>query len=118
MGIDGGRLCPASCPLSHALKHALMTAMENYADTTHPTNQLPLSATFPLPSRPTQASLSTRRLCAITAYADAIAKPPRTLTDIEQKLILKTTGEHRYGTPRIEHLVLFEADRKPQKIVY
>jgi len=31
----------------------------------------------------------------MTAYADAIAKPPRTLTDFEQKLILKTTGEHR-----------------------
>jgi len=29
--------------------------------------------------------------------ADAIAKPPRTLTDLEQKLILKTTGEHRDG---------------------
>lgn len=33
----------------------------------------------------------------MTAYADAIAKPPRTLTDLEQKLILKTTGEHRDG---------------------
>ncbi len=33
----------------------------------------------------------------MTAYADAIAKPPRTLTDPEQKLILKTTGEHRDG---------------------
>jgi hypothetical protein len=28
----------------------------------------------------------------MTAYADAIAKPPRTLTDLEQKLIVKTTG--------------------------
>jgi hypothetical protein len=33
----------------------------------------------------------------MTAYADAIAKPPRTLTELEQKLILKTTGEHRDG---------------------
>jgi hypothetical protein len=33
----------------------------------------------------------------VTAYADAIAKPPRTLTDLEQKLIMKTTGEHRDG---------------------
>ena len=33
----------------------------------------------------------------MTAYADAIAKPPRMLTDFEQKLILKTTGEHRDG---------------------
>ena len=33
----------------------------------------------------------------MTAYADAIAKPPRTLTDLEQKMILKTTGEHRDG---------------------
>jgi len=33
----------------------------------------------------------------MTAYADAIAKPPRTLTDLEQKLLLKVTGEHRDG---------------------
>lgn len=33
----------------------------------------------------------------MTAYAEAIAKPPRTLTNLEQKLILKTTGEHRDG---------------------
>jgi len=33
----------------------------------------------------------------MTAYADAIAKPPRTLTDFEQKLLLKVTGEHRDG---------------------
>ena len=33
----------------------------------------------------------------MTAYGDAIAKPPRTLTELEQKLILKTTGEHRDG---------------------
>lgn len=33
----------------------------------------------------------------MTAYADVIAKPPRTLTDLEQKLIFKTTGEHRDG---------------------
>ncbi|MEC8051222.1 MAG: hypothetical protein VX210_10555 [Myxococcota bacterium] len=33
----------------------------------------------------------------MTAYANAIAKPPRTFTDLEQKLILKTTGEHRDG---------------------
>jgi integrase/recombinase XerC len=33
----------------------------------------------------------------MTAYADAIAKPPRTLTDLEQKLLLKITGERRDG---------------------
>jgi len=33
----------------------------------------------------------------MTAYADAIAKPPRTLTDLEQKLLLKVTGEHKGG---------------------
>ena len=33
----------------------------------------------------------------MTAYAEAIAKPPRTLTDLEQKLLLKVTGEHRDG---------------------
>ncbi len=33
----------------------------------------------------------------MTAYADANAKPPRTLTELEQKLLLKTTGEHRDG---------------------
>jgi integrase len=33
----------------------------------------------------------------MTAYADAIAKPPRTLTELEQMLILRTTGEHRDG---------------------
>ena len=33
----------------------------------------------------------------MTMYADAIAKPPRTLTDLEQKLLLKVTGEHRDG---------------------
>ena len=33
----------------------------------------------------------------MTMYADAIAKPPRTLTDLEQRLLLKVTGEHRDG---------------------
>jgi integrase/recombinase XerC len=33
----------------------------------------------------------------MTAYADAMAKPPRALTDLEQKLLLKTTGEHTDG---------------------
>ena len=33
----------------------------------------------------------------MTTYADAITKPPRTLTELEQKLLLKTTGEHRDG---------------------
>ncbi len=33
----------------------------------------------------------------MTAYADAIAKPPRTLTDLEQRLLLKVTGERRDG---------------------
>jgi hypothetical protein len=30
----------------------------------------------------------------MTAYAAGIAKPPRTLTELEQKPLLKTTGEH------------------------
>lgn len=30
-------------------------------------------------------------------YSDTIAKPPKTLTDIEQRLLLKTSGEHRAG---------------------
>lgn len=33
----------------------------------------------------------------MTAYADAIAKPPRTQTELDQKLLLKTTGEHGDG---------------------
>jgi site-specific recombinase XerC len=33
----------------------------------------------------------------MTAYADAVARPPRTLTELEQKLLLKVTGEHRDG---------------------
>jgi integrase len=33
----------------------------------------------------------------MTTYADAIAKPPRTLTELEQKLLLKTMSEHRDG---------------------
>ena len=33
----------------------------------------------------------------MTAYADRIPKPPRTLTELEQKLLLKTTGEHARG---------------------
>lgn len=31
------------------------------------------------------------------AYAAAIARPPRTLTDVEQVRLLKVTGEHRDG---------------------
>jgi len=30
-------------------------------------------------------------------YSDAIAKPPKTLTDSEQRLLLKVSGEHRAG---------------------
>ena len=30
-------------------------------------------------------------------YANAISKPSKTLTDREQKLLLKVTGEHRAG---------------------
>jgi len=30
-------------------------------------------------------------------YADAIARPPKTLTELEQRLLLKTSGEHRDG---------------------
>jgi integrase len=33
----------------------------------------------------------------MTAYAAAIARPPRTLTEIEQARLLKVTGEHRDG---------------------
>ncbi len=30
-------------------------------------------------------------------YADAVARPPKTLTEIEQRLLLKISGEHRSG---------------------
>ena len=30
-------------------------------------------------------------------YADAIIRPPKTLTDLEQRLLLKVSGEHRAG---------------------
>lgn len=33
----------------------------------------------------------------MSTYADAVARPPRTLTELEQKLLLKATGEHRDG---------------------
>jgi Site-specific recombinase XerC len=33
----------------------------------------------------------------MTAYADAIAKPPRTLTELEQKILVRVTGEPRDG---------------------
>lgn len=33
----------------------------------------------------------------MSAYAAAIARPPRTLTDVEQARLLKVTGEHRDG---------------------
>ncbi len=33
----------------------------------------------------------------MSAYAAAIARPPRTLTDVEQARLLKITGEHRDG---------------------
>ena len=33
----------------------------------------------------------------MAAYADSIQKAPRTLTEREQKLLLKVTGEHRSG---------------------
>ena len=33
----------------------------------------------------------------MTAYADAVGRPPKTLTELEQKLLLKATGEHRSG---------------------
>ena len=38
----------------------------------------------------------TRRF-AMSAYVDAIARPPRTLTDLEQARVLKVTGERRDG---------------------
>ncbi|MCG8419578.1 MAG: site-specific integrase [Proteobacteria bacterium] len=33
----------------------------------------------------------------MTAYANTIARPPRTLTETEQRLLLKVTGQHRHG---------------------
>ena len=33
----------------------------------------------------------------MTAYADTVARTPKTLTEREQRLLLKTTGEHRAG---------------------
>jgi hypothetical protein len=33
----------------------------------------------------------------VTAYAAAIPRPPRTLTELEQATLLKVTGEHRSG---------------------
>ena len=33
----------------------------------------------------------------MSAYIDKIAKPPKTLTDLEQRLLLKVTGERRDG---------------------
>ena len=33
----------------------------------------------------------------MTVYADAVARPVRTLTELEQRLLLKTSGEHRAG---------------------
>jgi len=30
------------------------------------------------------------------AYADSVRRPPRTLTDVEQARLLKTTGEHLF----------------------
>ncbi len=33
----------------------------------------------------------------MTAYADAIARPPKTLTEREQRLLLKTTGQRVDG---------------------
>jgi len=33
----------------------------------------------------------------MTAYADTIARAPKTLTELEQRLVLKTSGEHRRG---------------------
>jgi integrase/recombinase XerC len=33
----------------------------------------------------------------MTAYADSARRPPRTLTEIEQRVLLKVTGQHRHG---------------------
>lgn len=33
----------------------------------------------------------------MTAYADAVGRPPKTLTEFEQRLLLKASGEHRDG---------------------
>lgn len=30
-------------------------------------------------------------------YADAVVKPPKTLSELEQRMLLKTSGEHRAG---------------------
>jgi len=40
----------------------------------------------------------------MAAYATAIRKPPRTLTEVEQARLLKTTGEHRDGFR--DHVIL------------
>jgi len=33
----------------------------------------------------------------MSSFADAIRRPPRTLTDVEQARLLRVTGEHRHG---------------------
>jgi integrase len=33
----------------------------------------------------------------MSAYIDSIRRAPKTLTEIEQRLLLKTTGQHRAG---------------------
>lgn len=33
----------------------------------------------------------------MAAYVDSVARPPRTLTELEQRLLLKTTGQHKDG---------------------
>ncbi len=43
----------------------------------------------------------------MAAYADSIQKAPRTLTEREQKLLLKVTGEHRSGFR--DHLIIATA---------
>ena len=55
-------------------------------------------------------------------YADTIARPPRTLTELEQRLLLKVTGEHRDGfrdhvhlQPRARHRAARARDPGPQR---
>ena len=46
-------------------------------------------------------------------YSDAIAKPPKTLTDSEQRLLLKVSGEHRAGFR--DHMIFHRLDLKKKR---
>jgi site-specific recombinase XerC len=44
------------------------------------------------------------RRFVMPAYASAVRRPPRTLTDLDRARVLKTTGEHRHGFR--DHVIL------------